>query len=83
MRRTLIKIIKFLDKDLPWWLCCILGLLLMIVPSAHALIKGITSMEPGFSYGILYGVGICYSTHGFLSSFHQKKKAASDQEIQE
>ena len=83
MRRTLIRIIKFLDKELPWWLCCILGILLMLVPPTYAASKGITSLEPGFGYGVLYGVGICYSTHGFLSSFHQKKKAASDREIQE
>ena len=48
MKRILIKIIKFLDKKFPWWLCCILGILLMIVPPTYAASKGITSLEPGF-----------------------------------
>lgn len=83
MRRTLIKIIKFLDKKLPWWLCCILGVLLMIVPPTYAASKGITSLEPGFGYGVLYGIGICLCICSEKSFFVQKKKAAADREIQE
>lgn len=80
MKRILIKIIKFLNTDLSWWVCCILGVLLMLVPPLHAASKGITSLEPGFSYGVFYGIGCVLSIDGIFSSFYQKKKVAADQE---
>lgn len=45
----------------------VIGLFLMIVPSVYAASIGYTSLEPGFSYGFFYGVGMMFFLDGLLS----------------
>lgn len=42
------------------------GLFLMVVPPIYAASIGILDLEPGFSYGVFYGVGsYCFFDSGF------------------
>lgn len=50
----------------PLVLSC-LGLLLSIGSPCIALCKGISSLEPGFSYGVFYGLGFSL----FVSNFYR------------
>lgn len=79
MKKFILKIYRILNCELPWWVALIIGLPLMVLPSCYAATKGITTLEPGFTYGVLYGVGLIYSLCGIFSFFDKKKKAA-DQE---
>lgn len=77
MKKFILKICKFLNYEIPWWISSVFGLVLAIVPLCYAASKGITTLEPGFSYGVFYGVGFLMAINGFFCSF---EKRAADQE---
>lgn len=77
MKKFIFKICKFLNYEIPWWISSVFGLVLAIVPCCYAAFKGITTLEPGFSYGVFYGIGLLIAIDGFFRSF---KKKEADQE---
>ena len=70
------------------WVGIICGLILMIVPVCIA-VPDAENMDPGFSYGVLYGMGFIICLDAFFESFAsirestKKPSAISDRDLTE
>lgn len=74
MKRFVASLVRFLSR--PIVPVCV-GLLLMIVPPCIAACKGLVSLEPGFTYGVFYGVGLYLCSDHIFDLFNNKSRSRS------
>lgn len=69
MKQFFSSLFRFLSRPIVPF--CV-GLLLMLVPPCIAASKGLVSLDPGFDYGVWFGVGL-YLCCDYLSDLFVKK----------